>query len=165
MIYDGNGKKKHTKGVLTMKSSKKILAAAMTLSLAAYGTAGSPDGGRATVPVVAVLPSLVQDGTVLTDYGTMDWTAAADGYVTFTAAGQDRVLPLQGPTGAQSYGMVPEDETVRVGLTDGTGRYQFAIADRTGDGNRFAIQYKNSFTADRFDTDLPAVPAVPSRVN
>ena len=87
-------------------------------------------------------------------YGTVDWSTAAQGYITFTAKGQTREFILQGPnTGVQSLFTVAKDETIKVALTDGTGTYQYAIANPvTTTGYR--IQYKNSFNVKTIDSDL-----------
>ena len=59
-----------------------------------------------------------------TSYGTVDWSTAAHGYITFTAAGQDRCFILQGPDGNTQVFAAAAKESIRIALTDGTGRYQ-----------------------------------------
>lgn len=90
-----------------------------------------------------------------TQYGTVDWSTAANGYITFTAKGQERALILQGPnTGVQACFTVAKDDSIKVALMDGTGKYQYAIANNTNGGKSYRVQYKNSFTVDKIDADL-----------
>lgn len=81
-----------------------------------------------------------------TNYGTLDWSTAAQGHITFTATGQDRCFILQGPSCTQTFMTVQKGETIHVALMDEAGRYQYAIADLSTDGKTCAVRYKNSFT-------------------
>lgn len=87
-------------------------------------------------------------------YGTVDWSTAANGYVTFTAKGQTREFILQGPNGAQALATVDEGDSAKIALTDGAGKYQYAIANLANGGKNYSIQYKNSFQVKSIDTDL-----------
>ena len=90
-----------------------------------------------------------------TQYGTVDWSTAANGYITFTAKGQTRAVILQGPnTGVQAYFTVNKGDSVKVALMDGTGQYQYAIANLINGGKSYRVQYKNSFNVDKIDADL-----------
>ena len=89
-----------------------------------------------------------------TNYGTVNWSTAKQGYITFTASsssGQERVFILQGPTGKQMFFTVAENTTINIDLTDGIGGYQYAIA-HSSDGKYFYIDYKNSFPVNQIDT-------------
>lgn len=88
------------------------------------------------------------------NYGTVDWSTAANGYITFTAKGQTRVFLLQGPNDAQGLFEVAKGNSIKVALTGGTGKYQYAIANNTNDGKSYKIQYKNSFQVTSIDADL-----------
>ena len=88
------------------------------------------------------------------NYGTVDWSTAANGYITFTAKGQTRVFLLQGPNDAQGLFEVAKGDSIKVALTGGTGKYQYAIANNTNDGKSYSIQYKNSFQVKSIDADL-----------
>ena len=86
------------------------------------------------------------NSTVSTTYGTVDWSTAAQGYITFTAAGQERGFILQGPnTGNQFFITVTKDESAEIALADGSGRYQYAILDKKEEKTSCPILYKNSF--------------------
>ena len=87
-------------------------------------------------------------------YGTVDWSTAANGYITFTAKGQTRCFILQGPNDKQVSCHVAKDETVQIALVDGTGKYQYAIANITNNGKNYRVQYKNSFTVKSIDAEL-----------
>lgn len=87
-------------------------------------------------------------------YGTVDWSTAANGYITFTAKGQERCFILQGPNNRQADFTVDKDDTIKVALLDGTGKYQYAIANNTNGGKSYSIQYKNSFQVKSIDADL-----------
>lgn len=87
-------------------------------------------------------------------YGTVDWSTAANGYVTFTAKGQERAFILEGPNGVQAGFTVAKDGSIKAALMDGTGKYQYAIANNTNGGKSYRVMYKNSFTADKIDSDL-----------
>ncbi len=88
------------------------------------------------------------------NYGTVDWSTAANGYVTFTAKGQTRVFILQGPNGAQGIFEVAKGDNAKIALLDGTGKYQYAIANNTNGGKSYSVQYKNSFQVKSIDADL-----------
>ena len=87
-------------------------------------------------------------------YGTVDWSTAANGYITFTAKGQTRMFVLQGPDDTQAMFRVNKGDTIKAALVDGTGKYQYAIANHTNDGKSYRIQYKNSFTVQSIDAEL-----------
>lgn len=88
-------------------------------------------------------------------YGTVDWSTAASGYITFTAKGQERVFLLEGPnTGVQALFTVAKDASIKVALMDGTGKYQYAIGYNNTDRKTYHIQYKNSFQVSTIDADL-----------
>ena len=90
-----------------------------------------------------------------TQYGTVDWSTAANGYITFTAKGQTRGFLLQGPnTGVQALFEVAKDDSIKVALMDGTGKYQYAIANNSNNGKSYRVMYKNSFSVDKIDADL-----------
>ena len=87
-------------------------------------------------------------------YGTVDWSTAANGYITFTAKGQKRCFILQGPNDKQVICTVKKGETVKIALVDGTGKYQYAICNLTDNDTAYLIQYKNSFTVKSIDAEL-----------
>lgn len=87
-------------------------------------------------------------------YGTVDWSTAANGYITFTAKGQKRCFILQGPNDKQVICTVKKGETVKIALVDGTGKYQYAICNLTDNDTAYLIQYKNSFTVQSIDAEL-----------
>lgn len=91
-------------------------------------------------------------------YGTVDWSTAANGYITFTAKGQTRVFVLQGPDDTQALLQalfeVNKGDMIKVALVDGTGKYQYAIANNTNGGKSYRVQYKNSFTVQSIDAEL-----------
>ena len=87
-------------------------------------------------------------------YGTVDWSTAASGYITFTAKGQTRVFVLQGPNGKQTLCSAAKGDTIKIALVDGTGKYQYAIANHTNGGKSYRVQYKNSFTIQSIDAEL-----------
>lgn len=89
-----------------------------------------------------------------TDYGTVDWSAAADGYITFTASGQECVFILQSPGGRRTSLVMDGGETVTVVLTDGAGAYQYAIGRCIDDGSACRVDYKDSFVVGETDTAL-----------
>lgn len=88
------------------------------------------------------------------NYGTVDWSTTANGYITFTAKGQTRVFILQGPNGAKALFEVAKGDSIKVALIGGTGKYQYAIANNTADGTGYVVQYKNSFNIKSIDADL-----------
>ena len=83
--------------------------------------------------------------TQTTNYGTVNWSTAKQGYITFTASGQDRIFILQGPTGKQSFFTTAGNTTIKAALEDGTGIYQYAIGHHSEDRALIYIDYKNSF--------------------
>lgn len=87
-------------------------------------------------------------------YGTVDWSTAASGYITFTAKGQTRVFVLQSPNGKQTLCSAAKGDTIKIALVDGTGKYQYAIANHTNSGKSYRVQYKNSFTVQSIDAEL-----------
>ena len=87
-------------------------------------------------------------------YGTVDWSTAANGYITFTAKGQTRVFVLQGPDDTQALFEVAKGDMIKVALVNGTGKYQYAIANITNGGKSYRVQYKNSFTVQSIDAEL-----------
>ena len=87
-------------------------------------------------------------------YGTVDWSTAASGYITFTAKGQTRGFILQGPNGKQTLCSAAKDDMIKIALVDGTGKYQYAIANHTNGGKSYRVQYKNSFTVQSIDAEL-----------
>ena len=87
-------------------------------------------------------------------YGTIDWSTAANGYITFTAKGQTRVFILQGPDDTQAMFEVAKGDMIKVALVNGAGKYQYAIANITNGGKSYRIQYKNSFTVQSIDAEL-----------
>lgn len=86
-------------------------------------------------------------------YGTVDWSTSHQGYITFTAKGQERVLILQGPNDAQGLFEVANGDSIKVALTGGAGKYQYAIANNV-DNDSCVVQYKNSFNVKTVDSDL-----------
>lgn len=87
-------------------------------------------------------------------YGTVDWSTAASGYITFTAKGQTRVFVLQGPDDTQALFEVAKGNTIKIALVDGAGKYQYAIANNTNGGKSYRVQYKNSFAVQSIDAEL-----------
>ena len=61
---------------------------------------------------------------------------------------------LQGPDDAKSDFTVAKDTSVKVALTDGPGKYQYAIANNTNGGKNYHVMYKNSFNVKSIDSDL-----------
>ena len=88
-----------------------------------------------------------------TDYGTVDWSTAAEGYITFAAYGQDRVLALQGPGSRLTTLAVSDGETAKIPLEDGQGRYQYAICYDSGGGSAYRVDYKDSFVVSEISTN------------
>ena len=87
-------------------------------------------------------------------YGTVDWSTAANGYITFTAKGQTRVFILQGPDDTQALFDVNKGDMIKIALVNGAGKYQYAIANITNGGKSYRVQYKNSFTVQSIDAEL-----------
>ena len=83
----------------------------------------------------------------VTNYGTVDWSTAAQGYVTFTASKADRVLVLQSSDSTQAFFGASKGETIVAPLPSGGGTYQYAIGLSAPDGVGFRIDYKDSFNA------------------
>lgn len=54
-----------------------------------------------------------------TSYGTVDWSTAAQGYITFSAAGAERVSLLESSDGTKALFTVAKGETVKVLLRFG----------------------------------------------
>lgn len=144
-MYDGNtesNEKTTKKGSLiitkkTMTTSAKcaitaILSVIMLIALAnfAIGTVNAADDADKQI----------------TDYGTIDWSTAAQGYISFTASGAECILVLQDPSGRQASFAVDKDETVKVSLEDGSGTYKYAIGRYTDGGTACHVDYKNSFS-------------------
>ena len=115
-----------------------------------------PYGEVTTVVKSVKTPSKVTDKTtsMSNQYGTVDWSTCNQGYITFTAKGQERCFILESPNGIQSDFTSAKGETIKVALVDGTGKYQYAIANNTSDGKSYTIQYKNSFNVKTIDSDL-----------
>ena len=88
------------------------------------------------------------------NYGTVDWSTAANGYITFTAKGQERCFILQGPNDKQTLCTAAKGDTIKIALIDGAGKYQYAIANNTADKKSYSVQYKNSFSVSAIDSDL-----------
>lgn len=96
-----------------------------------------------------------QTTSISNKYGTVDWSTANQGYVTFTAKGQTREFILESPDGVQSIFEVAKGTSIKATLVDGTGKYQYAIANIVNDKTHaYNIQYKNSFTVKTIDSDL-----------
>ena len=89
-----------------------------------------------------------------TSYGTVDYWTAAQGYITFTASGAERVFVLQRPDGKQAGFTVSKSTSVKVALTGGTGTYQYVIGHNTADGTAYYSDYKSSFSVGKLDTGL-----------
>lgn len=87
-------------------------------------------------------------------YGTADWSTAANGYITFTAKGREREFILKGPNDVQAIFEVPKGTSIKVALVDGTGKYRYEIANSTDDGESYLVQYENSFSVKTIDSDL-----------
>lgn len=114
-------------------------------------------GGKLTTLVKSVKTPSKYDGKTSsndTKYGKVDWSTANQGYITFTAKGQTREFILEGPNGTTTLCTVAKGETIKVALIDGTGKYQYAIANNTSDNKSYTIQYKNSFNVSKIDSDL-----------
>lgn len=113
--------------------------------------------GKLTTLVKSVKTPSKYDGktsSMSNNYGTVDWSTANQGYVTFTAKGQEREFILEGPDGTQTLCTVAKDVTIKVALIDGIGKYQYAIANNTSNGKSYKVQYKNSFSVNKIDNDL-----------
>lgn len=113
--------------------------------------------GKLTTLVKSVKTPSKYDGKTSsndTNYGKVDWSTANQGYITFTAKGQERCFILEGPNGRQTLCTMAKGDTIKVALLDGTGKYQYAIANNTNNGKNYKIQYKNSFTVNTIDSDL-----------
>lgn len=89
-----------------------------------------------------------------TSYGKVDWSMAAQGYIEFTAKGAERILILQGPNDITTNVNVAKDETVKVALIDGTGKYQYAIGNLNTNSSTIKVLYKNSFSVGTIDSGL-----------
>ena len=102
----------------------------------------------------AVKSADATDAKQTTGYGTVYWTTADCGFITFTASGQERVFVLQGPSGAQTSLAVNKGETVSVALTDGTGIYSYLIGSYANSGSACRVDYKDSFVVDETNAAL-----------
>ena len=83
----------------------------------------------------------------VTNYGTVDWSTAAHGYVTFTASESNRVLVLQSSDGTKAFFSASKGETIVAPLPSGGGAYQYAIGHSAPNDAGIYIDYKNSFNA------------------
>ena len=102
---------------------------------------------------VAAKSADAADTRQVTDYGAVDWTNAARGFITFTASGRNCVFIMQSPSGRQTSRAVDAGETVTVALADGVGSYQYAICrDTVNDGNAYLVNYKGSFVVGETNT-------------
>lgn len=113
--------------------------------------------GKLTTLVKSVKTPSKYDGKTSsndTNYGKVNWSTANQGYISFTAKGQERCFILEGPNGKQTICTVAKDGIIKIALIDGTGKYQYAIANNTNNGKNYRIQYKNSFTVSKIDSDL-----------
>lgn len=113
--------------------------------------------GKLTTLVKSVKTPSKYDGKTSsndTNYGKVDWSTANQGYISFTAKGQERCFILEGPNGKQTICTVAKDGIIKIALIDGTGKYQYAIANNTNNGKNYRIQYKNSFAVSKIDSDL-----------
>ena len=124
-----------------MKPIATILSIIMLIALAGFA-AGAADAVD------------VGSGRQITGYGTVDWSAAAQGYIEFTASGAERVLVLQGPGGGQASYAADEGETIRIALEDGSGNYCYAIGEYADGGTACRIIYKNSFAVSGIGADI-----------
>lgn len=95
---------------------------------------------------VAAKSADATDAKQTTGYGTVDWSTADRGFITFTASGQGGVFAIQGPGGKQSIHAADEGETVKVPLEDSSGTFHFAIGSYADDGTDCRVAYKSSFT-------------------
>lgn len=114
-------------------------------------------GGELTTVIRSVSKPTAPDTKNASDdtaYGKVDWSTAAQGYITFTAKGQQREFILEGPNGKKALFTLEKDETIKASLVDGTGKYQYAIANKTADGKAHLVQYKNNFNVAKIDSDL-----------
>lgn len=104
--------------------------------------------GDSQTPVKSISNSVVTNtvNKQATGYGTVDWSTAAQGYISFMASGAGRILVLQDPSGKQESFAVDKDETIKVSLEDGSGTYYYAIGRYTEDGTACHVDYKNSFS-------------------
>lgn len=114
----------------------------------------APDGIQTLVKSVSTPTAANSDNKNTTSYGTVDWSTAAQGYITFKASGGERVFILETPNGVQTAFGVANGTTIKVALTNGVGKYQYAIGHYNDAKNAHWIDYKNSFQVDKVDTDL-----------
>lgn len=87
-----------------------------------------------------------------TSYGTVDYSTAAQGCVSFTANGKSRAFILYAPDSSKAYFTVARGDTIQAALAGGDGTYKFAIATREADGYDY-VDYKGSFRV-TLDSDL-----------
>lgn len=100
-------------------------------------------------------PTAVDSGNKnTTSYGTVDWSTAAQGYISFTAAGQEQVFILQRPDGMQSNFGLAKNTTAKIALTGGTGTYQYIIGRYTEDKSVYWADYKNTIQIGKIDAGL-----------
>ena len=144
-MYDGNTESNEK---MTKKGSSIIMKKAMTTS--------------AKCAIIAILSAIMlialanfAIGAVnaadaankqTTGYGTVDWSTAAQGYISFTASGTERIFVLQDSSGKQVSFAVDKNETVKISLEDGSGTYKYAIGRYTDGGTACHVDYKNSFS-------------------
>ncbi|WP_304973864.1 transglutaminase family protein [uncultured Alistipes sp.] len=102
------------------------------------------------VKAVAELSQADPKAVDRTPYGTVDRSRAAQGYISFTAAGKARAFILDAPDGTRAYFTVAKGETVKAALAGGTGTYTYKIATRGSDGYDY-VDRKKSFTVKAMD--------------
>lgn len=132
--------------------------------------AGSDDGAEAelakrgtieTVVKAVAEPAPADPGHVAkTPYGTVDWSTAAQGHITFTARGRARAFILDAPDGTRAYFTVAKGETVEAALAGGSGTYAYKIATRGSDGYDY-VDRKGSFRADLDSSLAPFLASTP----
>lgn len=87
-------------------------------------------------------------------YGTIDWTDAANGYITVNyTARSSKTLKCQviGPDGKYNY-TIQNNEPTRISLNLGEGKYTVSLLENTK-GNKYACNIKTTFSVD-FDNDV-----------
>ena len=89
-----------------------------------------------------------------TSYGTVDWSTAAQGYITFTASGAERVFVIQTPGGVNSTFGVAKGSTIKVALIEGAGTYQYIIGHYTDDKSAYYVDSKDSIAIGKIDSAL-----------
>lgn len=126
------------------------------------GTGGGTGGAEAELAKRGTIETVIKSvdepskagpkAVARTPYGTVDWSTAAHGYVSFTAAGKARAFILDAPDGSKAYFTVARGETVKAALAGGDGTYKYAIATREADGYDY-IDCKGGFRV-TLDSDL-----------